>query len=656
MWINGDYAVNNVSHIGVANSSSGNTHLSYKLKTVKRYQGTASATDLSAKVEGEASHKWLRKANSGSDTTKFYTVGTKAKITDSTTAIGSGTRHTVNVVVVVPRLASTLKLNKIATGDATSSSAFLSQAICLLEKTTADAADCPAPVAPATDPLIPEAEAKFFLQVATAAANANTSAYAKVMYDGEWAVTGACATTALATCKNYSKTFGNEASAAADLSTFWATESTQASGWKVAYDTKATGNATEATLNKAKSVTGVSNKVTPWVGTTAATIKVSTDMAKANMLGDHTSVVTYGWTVTTMTKANLQATGIKGNMITTDNVLYKVRVEGDVAVNKIAFIGVGANAPTAYLSWKLKTIKRYKGSKSALDLSVAVTANSAIWGTKANNDAVKKFYSVGVKAKISANEATGTKTDHISSTIVVVPRLASTTKLHEVTVGESSDASSFLSHSVCLREKTTAAVTCPTGKAPVVGIAVSMKDAKFFNQIGTVANGNKDAYDKVEWASEWDVVGDCTTATTMGKCKLFKKSFGAEASQTTLSDFWVTRNNNGEGFHVSYDAKPLANATAKTIEKAKNLGSMTNKVTLWVGNVPKIKVESSAKKTDSLNVHPSTTTYGWTVTTMTSANLINTSRIGYLHSPTNTKLRIRADNTYAAGLVTSLGV
>lgn len=41
---------------------------------------------------------------------------------------------------------------------------------------------------------------------------------------------------------------------------------------------------------------------------------------------------------------------------------------------------------------------------------------------------------------------------------------------------------------------------------------------------------------------------------------------------------------------------------------------------------------------------------------MTQANLWNTSRVGMLSSPDNTKLRIRANSVHAAGVVTRLGV
>jgi hypothetical protein len=44
-------------------------------------------------------------------------------------------------------------------------------------------------------------------------------------------------------------------------------------------------------------------------------------MPSTNSLGKHPSIVTYGWTVTAMTKADMQDTAIKGSMLTTDNTL-----------------------------------------------------------------------------------------------------------------------------------------------------------------------------------------------------------------------------------------------------------------------------------------------------------------------------------------------
>lgn len=86
-------------------------------------------------------------------------------------------------------------------------------------------------------------------------------------------------------------------------------------------------------MNKAKTIAGPTNKVTPW--TTTAKIAVSSDMSATNSLGVHPSAVTYGWTVTAMTTADLQGSAMKGEMLTADNTKLKVRVEADFAAGKV---------------------------------------------------------------------------------------------------------------------------------------------------------------------------------------------------------------------------------------------------------------------------------------------------------------------------------
>lgn len=72
-------------------------------------------------------------------------------------------------------------------------------------------------------------------------------------------------------------------------------------------------------MNKAQTLAGTTNKVTPW--STTATIAVETDMPVTNSLGKHPSAVTYGWTVTAMTKSDLQGSSMKGSMLTANNTL-----------------------------------------------------------------------------------------------------------------------------------------------------------------------------------------------------------------------------------------------------------------------------------------------------------------------------------------------
>jgi len=82
----------------------------------------------------------------------------------------------------------------------------------------------------------------------------------------------------------------------------------------------------------------------------------------------------------------------------------------------------------------------------------------------------------------------------------------------------------------------------------------------------------------------------------------------------------------------------MSNSTTVALDAtAKHKGAMTNKFTAWSGNVPTLKIESNASKTNSLDTHPSSSTYGFSVTTLTKANLQNTAFVGYLSSTDNTK-------------------
>jgi hypothetical protein len=207
----------------------------------------------------------------------------------------------------------------------------------------------------------------------------------------------------------------------------------------------------------------------------------------------------------------------------------------------------------------------------------------------------------------------------MSSTIVVVPREATATKIHSVSVAEATDDSAFLQHDVCLREKTTTGTACPTGTAtPVAGVQVPMNTAKFFQQIWSVSNGDTAKFDNVELASEIAVEGDCNSTATMANCHLYNKTFGTAAAAGALNEFYVTRGSPiAEAFHVTFDAKVMTNQKATSLAKAVHTGVMTNKVTLWTGLAPvapaagwsTLSVTSTAKKTESMGEkHPSAMT------------------------------------------------
>lgn len=194
-----------------------------------------------------------------------------------------------------------------------------------------------------------------------------------------------------------------------------------------------------------------------------------------------------------------------------------------------------------------------------------------------------------------------------------------------------------MKHDVCLRDKATGA-TCSTGTAtPAAGVQVPMNTAKFFQQIWTASNGDTTKHDTIELASQMAVNGDCNTTASMANCSLMGKDFGSAAAAGALNDFHVTRGFGvTEAFHVTFDAKVMGNAKEQTLAKSMHTGSMTNKVSLWTGAAPvgkavgwsTLAMTSTAKSAESLSVHPSVMTYGFTVVTMNNTDALNTSRKG----------------------------
>lgn len=94
--------------------------------------------------------------------------------------------------------------------------------------------------------------------------------------------------------------------------------------------------------------------------------------------------------------------------------------------------------------------------------------------------------------KISANENTGTKTDHIQSTVIVVPRHATDVQITKVPASDANVASTFLLHDVCLIDKTSG-TTCPVASAPSPAVHLSDAQAKFFMQVWTTVTGGNTA-------------------------------------------------------------------------------------------------------------------------------------------------------------------
>jgi len=67
----------------------------------------------------------------------------------------------------------------------------------------------------------------------------------------------------------------------------------------------------------------------------------------------------------------------------------------------------------------------------------------------------------------------------------------------------------------------------------------------------------------------------------------------------------------------------MGNATELTIAKAKSGVAVTNTATAWdtAKTTPEISMVSAMGATGALGKHPSTVTYGWTVTKLDSAEI-----------------------------------
>lgn len=109
----------------------------------------------------------------------------------------------------------------------------------------------------------------------------------------------------------------------------------------------------------------------------------------------------------------------------------------------------------------------------------------------------------------------------------------------------------------------------------------------------------------------------------MAKCYSYHGVYGKEAvdKDSTNNNFWVASVT--DGWQVSYNADALGNATELTIAKAKSGVAVTNKLTGWKSDAKAAELtqETSMGATGALGKHPSTVTYGWTVTKLAAADL-----------------------------------
>lgn len=144
--------------------------------------------------------------------------------------------------------------------------------------------------------------------------------------------------------------------------------------------------------------------------------------------------------------------------------------------------------------------------------------------------------------------------------------------------------------------------------------------ASFFLQVATVANVSKDAFTKVKYAQGWKVNGECNDKAKIAKCGTYFHAYGrAEKDKTSSNDtFWVHVKSNAHVFKVAYDTDAMGNATELTLAKAKSGVKPVNVATPWKTDktTPEVTVETTMPATNALGKHPSTISYGFTVTAL----------------------------------------
>jgi hypothetical protein len=234
-------------------------------------------------------------------------------------ATGTKTDSVASIIAVVPREATATKIHSVSTAEATDAGAFLQHEVCLRDKTTT-ATTCPTGTAtPAVGVQLPMSTARFFQQI-WSVSNGDNTTHTNVELASEMSVSGDCNSTAtMANCHLFGKTFGSAAAAGA-LNDFYVTRGTQtAEAFHVTFDAKVMGNAKEQTLAKSVHAGSMTNNVSLWTGVAPvgkaagwSTLSITSTAKSAESLGKHPSVMTYGFTIVTMTQADALNTSRTG--------------------------------------------------------------------------------------------------------------------------------------------------------------------------------------------------------------------------------------------------------------------------------------------------------------------------------------------------------
>lgn len=163
-----------------------------------------------------------------------------------------------------------------------------------------------------------------------------------------------------------------------------------------------------------------------------------------------------------------------------------------------------------------------------MDLTTVVAATSTRWLEKSNGTTDEnKVYLLGAQATVKGSETAAPHTEHKVYSVVVVPRVATKTKLASVA---SADSTGFLAHDVCFNAKTKAACEAK----PLKSLAIN--SASFFLQVATVANVSTAAFTKVKYAQSFKVNEECNDKTKIAKCGVYFHTFGRDKRDAKSSN------------------------------------------------------------------------------------------------------------------------
>jgi len=189
----------NIFNMGVADVSTAADNLGtlgYNLKSIKRYKSGKELDNLTTKVASTA-QKWLDKEAGTTDSDKILVSG--GQVLAEAKAPDTDNKNKVNIVVVIPRVAASVKLTKVTKASATGGgAALLSGDVCvsLSACTTAQT--------------ISSSTAHYFLNLESVSNKAAATAFGdSVNAEAAFKVSGRCSD--ITKCSFYTGLYGNDA-------------------------------------------------------------------------------------------------------------------------------------------------------------------------------------------------------------------------------------------------------------------------------------------------------------------------------------------------------------------------------------------------------------------------------------------------------------